>query len=110
MSECVFCEIVTGKLPCNTVYEDTHIMAFKDLYPKTPVHVLVIPKQHIESLAHLEAHHADMVSHLTLNLAQIAATCGLQEGFKTQINTGSKGGQEVFHLHYHIMGAVNETC
>lgn len=104
MSGCLFCDIVAGKLPCDTVYEDEHILAFKDLYPKAPVHVLVIPKQHVDSLAHLQAEHADIVSHLTLKLAKIAKMCGLQAGFKVQINTGAKGGQEVFHLHYHIMG------
>ena len=104
MSNCIFCQIVAGELPCDKVYEDEHIVAFKDLYPKAPVHVLVIPKQHIISLAHLEPKHAGVISHLTSKLADIAKICGLPEGFKTQVNTGAKGGQEVFHLHYHIMG------
>ena len=105
MSDCIFCKIVSGELPCDKVYEDGQILAFKDLYPKAPVHVLVIPKQHVVSLAHLDTEHAEVIRHLTFKLTDIAQICGLREGFKTQINTGVKGGQEVFHLHYHIMGS-----
>lgn len=104
MSECIFCKIAQGKLPCDKVYEDEHIIAFKDLYPKAPVHVLVIPKTHVVNFLDLNESHQALMGHLTCKLPEIAGSLGLDEGFKTQINTGKKGGQEVFHLHYHILG------
>lgn len=101
---CIFCKIVAGEIPAKKVYEDELILVFHDLHPKAPVHVLVIPKLHIESLAHLTPLHQDIVAHLTLKLKDIAALLGLHHGFRIAVNTGKDGGQEVFHLHYHLLG------
>ena len=104
MDSCVFCRIVAGELPASVVYEDDAIMAFKDLHPEAPVHVLVIPKKHIVSLAHLEAEDAGLIGHLMLKLPELATAQGMGQGFKTRINTGVAGGQEVAHLHVHLTG------
>ena len=104
MSDCIFCGIAKGTLDAEKIYEDEQILAFKDLYPKATVHILVIPKMHITSLADLEPTHKDLLAHLTLMLPKIAKQCGLDTGFRTVVNTGKGGGQEVFHLHYHILG------
>ncbi len=104
MDSCVFCRIVAGELPASVVYEDDAIMAFKDLHPEAPVHVLVIPKKHIVSLAHLEAEDAGLIGHLMLKLPELATAQGMGQGFKTRINTGLAGGQEVAHLHVHLTG------
>ncbi len=104
MDSCVFCRIVAGELPTSVVYEDDAIMAFKDQHPEAPVHVLVIPKKHIASLAHLEAEDAGLIGHLMLKLPELATAQGMGQGFKTRINTGLAGGQEVAHLHVHLTG------
>ena len=104
MSDCIFCKIIAGDLPCTKVYEDEHILAFKDLHPKAPVHILVIPKTHVAGLFDIGGSHQDLMGHLTSKLAEIAKSQGLKDGFKTQVNTGAIAGQEVFHLHYHILG------
>ena len=104
MDSCVFCRIVAGELPASVVYEDDAIMAFKDQHPEAPVHVLVIPKKHIASLAHLEAEDAGLMGHLMLKLPELATVQGMEQGFKTRINTGRAGGQEVAHLHVHLTG------
>lgn len=104
MTDCIFCKIVNGELPCNKVYEDKDFIAFHDLYPKADTHVLVIPKKHIHSLK--EAHSEDeaLIGQLTLLLPKLAEMLNLHKGFRTVVNTGKGGGQEVFHLHYHILG------
>lgn len=104
MSECIFCKIVQKDIPADVVYEDDDMLAFKDIRPAAPVHLLLIPKQHIESLAHLETRHAPLLGKMMLKVPELARNQGLGNGFKTQINTGAGGGQEVFHLHIHIMG------
>ena len=104
MSECVFCRIVSGDLPTDVVYEDEDILAFNDIHPEAPVHVLVVPKRHIESLAHLTAADQELMGKLVLKVPEIASTKGLAQGFKTRINTGRAGGQEVAHLHVHLTG------
>lgn len=101
---CIFCKIIQGEVPCKKVYEDSEIIAFHDLHPKAPVHVLVVPKMHVESLAELNETHKEMISHLTLKLPEIAKLLHLNNGFRTQIHTGAGGGQEIFHLHYHVLG------
>ena len=104
MSDCILCKILAGDIPSNPIYEDDKIIAFPDISPKAPVHLLVIPRKHIESLASLESSDQEIVAHLTAKLAQIAADHGLGKGFRTVVNTGAWGGQEVFHLHYQILG------
>jgi histidine triad (HIT) family protein len=104
MSDCIFCKIVEGKIPAKKVYEDDNILAFHDINPAAPVHVLVIPKPHIESLADCHAEHAEMLGGLFVKVAEIAAGLGLKDGFRTIVNSGRVGGQEVYHLHAHILG------
>lgn len=103
MSDCLFCKIVAGEIPARIAYEDDQILAFHDIAPKADTHLLVIPKRHLVSLGHLQEDDAALVSHLTLKLPAIAKQQQLK-GFRTIVNTGAEGGQEVFHLHYHLLG------
>lgn len=102
-NQCIFCKIVKGEIPSKKVYEDELFMAFHDIHPKAKTHVLIIPKQHIESLAHLSLKEAELMGKLTTLLPKIAKDLGLHSGFRTVINTGEGGGQEVPHIHYHIL-------
>ncbi len=104
MSDCIFCKIVEGKIPAKRVYEDDDLLAFHDINPAAPVHVLVIPKQHIESLADCDESHVAVMGKLFVKVGEIAASLGLNDGFRTIVNTGRVGGQEVYHLHAHILG------
>lgn len=104
MSDCIFCRIVAREVPAQIVFEDEHILAFKDIRPVAPLHVLVIPKRHIPSLAEATSEDAPLLGHLMAALPQIAAGQGATDGFRTIINTGKAGGQEVYHLHAHIIG------
>lgn len=106
MSNCLFCKIIAGQIPSAQVYNDEHCIAFKDIHPKAKVHLLVVPRRHIESFAHLEATDVELMGQMTVSLQQIAAQNGLNNGFRTVINTGAEGGQEVGHLHFHVMGPV----
>ncbi len=105
MHNCLFCKIIRGEIPCKKIFEDADFIAFHDIHPKAPIHALIIPKKHIESLAHLEAEDTLLMGQLTLLLKKLAQDLGLSHGFKVQINTGIGGGQEVFHLHYHLLGS-----
>lgn len=104
MTDCLFCKIIAEEIPSQKVYEDENMLAFKDIRPSAPVHILLIPKKHIASLQNLSDEDSDLMGKLMLAVPKIAAENGLANGFKTQINTGAGGGQEVFHLHIHIMG------
>ena len=104
MSNCIFCKIAAGEIPAQKLYEDDEMVAFHDIHPKAPVHFLLIPKQHVDSLAHCDATHQAMLGKLLLLAPKLAAEQGLADGFKTAINTGVGGGQEVFHLHLHVLG------
>lgn len=101
---CVFCRIARGELPCNKVYEDDRLLAFHDIRPLAPVHVLIIPKQHVASLAECDASHAALLGEMLVLVPRLAREQGIGEGFRTIINTGRMGGQEVYHLHVHILG------
>jgi histidine triad (HIT) family protein len=105
MSEsCIFCKIVRGEIPSKKVHEDDDFFVFHDIRPIAPVHFLVIPKRHVESLAHYEASDSDLIGRMLLLGARLAPAQGLSGGFRTMINTGKGGGQEVFHVHAHIFG------
>lgn len=104
MSDCLFCKIAEKQIPADIVYEDAEMLCFKDIRPAAPVHLLLIPRVHFDSLAHAQAEHEALLGRMMLKVPQIAREHGLSDGFKTQINTGKGGGQEVFHLHVHIMG------
>ena len=100
---CVFCRIVAGEIPAPMLAENDHAVAFRDLAPKSPVHVLVVPKRHVASLA--ECQDGPELGALLLLAAEVARREGVEEtGYRTVINTGSDGGQTVFHLHVHLMG------
>ena len=104
MTDCNFCKIAAKEIPAGVVYEDDDMLCFKDINPAAPVHLLLIPKVHFDSLAHAQLEHEALLGKMMMKVPQIAADAGLSNGFKTQINTGKGGGQEVFHLHIHIMG------
>ena len=104
MSDCLFCKIARGEIPCAKVYEDDEVLAFHDIHPVAPVHFMLIPKLHLASLADAEEIHAALLGKLLLLAPRLAKEQGLDHGFRTVINTGRGGGQEVFHLHIHIIG------
>ncbi len=104
MSDCIFCKIVDGKIPATKVYEDEDILAFNDINPARPVHVLVIPKKHITSLATVAAEDGPVLGRMLAKANEIAVAQGSPDGFRVIINTGRVGQQEVPHLHAHIVG------
>ena len=104
MSDCIFCKIVDGKIPAKKVYEDEDILAFNDISPARPVHVLVIPKKHITSLATASADDTLVLGRILAKTNEIAVSQGSPDGFRVIINTGRVGQQEVPHLHAHIVG------
>lgn len=104
MSDCIFCKIVEGKIPCQKVFEDDDLLAFKDLYPQRPVHILVIPKKHVTSLASATSEDVVVLGKMLLQANEIASGQGSPDGFRVIINTGRVGNQEVQHLHMHIVG------
>ena len=100
---CVFCRIVAGESPAEIDYEDEEVLAFKDLYPKAPIHLLIIPKRHIESIASLEAEDEAVVGHCVRVARLLAERLGYGErGYRVSCNTGPEGGQVVYHLHLHF--------
>ena len=104
MEDCLFCKMITGEVPCNKVYEDEEILAFYDINPAAPIHILVIPKRHIVSLAHLEKEDEAIVGKIYGVINQIAEEKGFkQDGYRVIVNCGKNGGQEIMHLHFHIL-------
>lgn len=103
-SDCLFCRIASGAIPSDRVFESDDIVAFRDIDPKAPTHILVIPREHIVSLDHLEPRHAETVGRLHLAAAEIAREEGLDDGWRAVVNVGEGGGQTVFHLHLHLLG------
>jgi histidine triad (HIT) family protein len=104
MSDCIFCKLVRKEIPTKVIYEDDDVFVFNDISPKAEVHLLIIPKVHIESMLHLTAEHSALMGKIMILANNLALEHGLNGGYKTQINTGLKGGQEVFHLHVHVVG------
>lgn len=102
-NDCIFCKIVTGSIPSKKIYEDDEVIVFHDIHPIAPVHFLIVPKAHIESLAACEAEHQALLGKMLLLAPKLATEQGLK-GFRTMINTGKEGGQEVFHIHVHVFG------
>ena len=101
--DCLFCKIASGELASETVFEDDQIRVFNDLHPKAPIHLLIISKIHIPSIAHLEENHTAIISHMIFAAKRIAEERGLK-GFKLVFNVGREGGQVVDHLHLHLLG------
>jgi histidine triad (HIT) family protein len=106
MEGCLFCKIVRGEVPCNKVYEDAEVLAFHDIHPAAPVHFMLIPKLHISSLAEIEEQHRNLLGKIMLLVPKLAKDQGCTDGFRTIINTGRVGGQEIYHLHIHIVGGA----
>jgi histidine triad (HIT) family protein len=105
--DCIFCKITRGEIPCRKVYEDDEVLAFHDINPVAPVHFMMVPKLHLASLMAAEEGHAALLGRMLLLAPKLAKEQGLDNGFRTVINTGKAGGQEVFHLHIHIIGGGN---
>lgn len=103
-SACLFCRIARGELPSRKIYEDDEILAFHDIHPAAPVHLLVIPKQHLDSLVDAGPEHQALLGKLTALAPRLAKESGCNNGFRVVINNGPDGGQEVNHLHMHILG------
>ena len=104
MSDCIFCKIVAGEIPSRKVYEDGDLVAFHDVNQAAPVHFMIVPKEHIASLEDCHARHEMLLGRILLLAPVLAKEQGLNNGFKTVINTGKGGGQVVFHLHVHVIG------
>ncbi|MGE5329193.1 MAG: histidine triad nucleotide-binding protein [Deltaproteobacteria bacterium] len=105
MSDCIFCKIVQGEIPAKVVYEDEKVIAFEDIKPAAPVHVLIIPKQHIDCVSQLDEQSAKVLPDIFLAINKVAEKLGIKErGFRVIVNNGIEGGQVVFHLHFHLLG------
>lgn len=105
MSDCIFCKIVAGDIPANKVYEDEHVVAFHDLNPQAPVHMLVIPKKHISTSNDIQPDDAELVGRMFLAAQQIARDKGISEsGYRKVMNCNAEAGQTVFHIHLHVLG------
>jgi len=103
--DCIFCQIIAGQIPAKLVYQNEHVTAFHDIKPVTPVHVLIIPNRHIDSLAELQPEDADVVGHVLTIAQRIAETVGVAEtGYRLSFNLGRDAGMAVHHLHAHLMG------
>ncbi len=102
--DCLFCKIVNGEIPAEKVYEDEKVLAFKDINPAAPVHVLVIPKQHITSVAQVNNENSDVIAHIFEVISHLTKKLDLEQGYRVVTNTGEQAGQTVLHLHFHILG------
>ena len=105
--DCIFCKIINGDISTKFLYQDEDLVALSDINPKAKTHVLVVPRKHIKSLAELDLNDSKLISKIILTLPKIANSLGLTSGFRTIINTGAGGGQEIDHLHVHILGGKN---
>ena len=101
---CLFCKIVAGQIPARKAYEDDAVLAFHDIHPWAPVHILLIPKQHIATMADVGPEHQELLGRMMVLAPRLLRELGVTNGFRTVINTGADGGQEVYHLHMHAMG------
>jgi histidine triad (HIT) family protein len=108
MSDCIFCRIAAGEIPSNLVYQDEHVVAFPDIHPAAPTHVLVVPRRHVESVAHLD--DPELAGRLLMAVRAVAEQAGVAErGYRVVANIGAEGGQTVPHLHFHVMGGRQLT-
>lgn len=103
--DCVFCDIVAGKLPAKTVYESERVIAFEDIQKMAPVHILVVPKDHLESIADIDPSDAPLLSEIQRAVVEVARSAGISDsGFRVVANKGKAAGQSVFHAHFHVLG------
>ena len=103
-SECLFCKIVRGEIPSRKIYEDDDVLAFHDIHPLAPVHFMIIPKLHVASLAECDMSHQALLGKIMAVAPRLAREQGSTDGFRTIVNTGRVGRQEVYHLHMHVIG------
>ena len=104
--DCIFCKIIKGDIPSNKVYEDEQILAFRDIAPQAPVHVIVIPKQHIQSANEINESNSAVIAKIFETIPAIAKECGLANGYRIITNIGEDGCQSVKHIHFHILGGT----
>ena len=102
--DCIFCKIISGEIPSNKAYEDDKVLAFYDLEPQAPVHILIVPKEHIACAADITAENSAVIAHIFEVAAIIAQEKGLDDGFRIVNNCGDSAGQTVKHIHFHLMG------
>ena len=101
---CIFCKIIAGQIPAKKAYEDEHLLAFHDINPWAPVHILVIPKRHLTSMVDAGSEHTDLLGRMMAVTPRLMAELGVTNGYRHIINTGADGRQEVMHLHLHVIG------
>lgn len=105
MQDCIFCKIVNGEIPTEKVYEDEKVLAFNDINPEAPIHILVIPKEHIPSMNDINENKKELIGHIHIVINKVAKEKGLdKDGYRVVNNCGKNGGQEVPHLHFHLLG------
>ncbi len=109
MSDCIFCKIAAGEIPSKKAYEDDKVLAFYDLDPQAPTHILLIPKEHIKSAAEIDQANSAVVAHIFEVAAKLAKELGLDNGFRVVTNCGESAGQSVHHLHFHLLGGRDFT-
>lgn len=109
MNDCIFCKIIKGDIPSSKVYEDELVYAFNDIAPAAPVHILIIPKEHIKSAAEINSSNSNLVAHIFEVGAKIAEEKGLADGFRIVTNCGDSAGQTVKHLHFHLLSGRDFT-
>ncbi len=110
MKDCLFCKIINKEIPAEIIFENDNVIAFRDIDPKAPVHVLIIPRKHIETLMDIEPEDKDLIGEIYLAAKKIAKANGVHEkGFRLVQNCNSDGGQEVFHIHFHLLGGRKMT-
>ncbi len=106
MTDCIFCKIAKGEIPSNIIYEDDKVLAFKDLNPQAPVHILIIPKEHIESPNFIDEDNSHIIAHIFVIINKLVKQLGIaDEGYRIVNNCGENGGQTVSHLHFHLLGS-----
>ena len=109
-TECIFCKIINKDIPAKIVYEDNQIIAFEDINPQAPTHILLIPKEHFASLIDIPDEKKEILSHLLWCARQVAQEVGIKEsGYRIVLNTGKNSGQDVFHIHFHLLGGRRMT-
>jgi histidine triad (HIT) family protein len=101
---CLFCRIARGEIPCRTAYEDDEVIVFHDIHPAAPVHLLIVPRRHLESLIDVQPADQALLGKMLLLAPQLAREQGATDGFRVVVNNGTGGGQEIFHLHFHVLG------
>ena len=105
--DCLFCKIAAGEIPSKKAYEDEKVFAFYDIDPQAPVHILVIPKEHIQSVSQITPENQEIVGHIFTVIDKLARELNLEDGYRVVSNVGQQGGQSVPHLHFHLLGGRN---